>query len=175
MPLADDPGVRMMALVAASQRQAALALTGEEPDRSVYRLPMYHHLRGTLLEEAGRLEDARLAYERALVLDPAQDETTVNLGPVLARLGRAGEARRRLDELLEREPGAEGALRNRAVVRLAQGDLDGAIEDLEAAQAVLPRSANATALAELYAKKGDAEVSEYWKETARRLDPRAGE
>jgi predicted CXXCH cytochrome family protein len=170
-PLAGDPGLEMMALIAASKKSVALELVDERPDRSVFRLPNYHHVRGTLLQEVGRHEDARKAYERVLILDPGRPETLVNLGLTLAHLGRAAEAIERLNAVIERYPEAEGALRNRAVARAAAGDTNGALADLEAAQRVLPRPENARALADLCERVGEAARAADWRAEATRLEP----
>ena len=54
----------------------------------------------------------------------------------------------------------DGALRNRAIIRLSMGDPEGFARDLAAANAILPRALNARALATHYQRMGDAELAE---------------
>ena len=134
-------------------------------------LSTYHHLRGILLAEVGRLDEARKSYLRALLLDPESGESTVNLALVLGRMGRASEGIVWLDELLERSPRAEGAWRNHGLLRNSMGDLRGFASDLETAQAILPRAQIAQVLAEASRRLGDESGAQRWEEQARRLAP----
>jgi tetratricopeptide (TPR) repeat protein len=115
---------------------------------------------------------ARAAYAHALELDPELAESTTNLAPLLARLGEARAGRALLDALLARHPLADGAYRNRAVVRLALGDEPGFRADLETAMKLLPDAGLAQALAKHAEQRGDAAGVKRWMEEARRLDPR---
>ena len=169
-PLALDEGLGMVALAAAGQRAAARELVDAQVDGAVQRLNVYQHVRGSLLEELGRLEDARVAYERSLVLDPDWSESAVNLAGVLLRQNRPEKARQRLDTLLARWPLVEGAWRNRSLARLALGDPAGARSDLERAFELAPRAVTAKALEQLASEAGDAAARELWAQRARRLD-----
>lgn len=175
-PHAGDPGLDLMAYTAAGQdERAATFVDGRaerEPAREIQRLSQYHHLRGVALERLGRDEDARVAYGRALVLDRGAPETAVNLSLVLSRLGRHAEALETIDGVLEQYPNAEGALRNRGLCRMRAGDAQGAAQDLEAAQRLLPSAATAGGLAQVYDLLGLPERAEGWRVEARRLDPR---
>jgi predicted CXXCH cytochrome family protein len=170
---ADDPGLAMMAALAAQFPDRAMRYVDREPGELARLLPSYHHLRGTLLERAGRYDEARRAYRRALVLDPELAESEVNLALVLMRLGHFDEALARCDAVLERHPRAEGTLRNRALIRLAKGDPDGFARDLAAANAILPRELNARALATHYRRMGDEELAEFWSHQADALGPQS--
>jgi len=166
-----DPGLEMMAALIAGGARRALEQVDEEPGEGSLGLSTYHHLRGILLAEVGRLDEARKSYLRALLLDPESGESTVNLALVLARMGRASEGIVWLDELLERSPRAEGAWRNRALLRNSMGDLRGFASDLETAQAILPRAQIAQVLAEASRRLGDESGAQRWEEQARRLAP----
>jgi predicted CXXCH cytochrome family protein len=169
---ADDPGLWTMALAHGGHVERALEQLRRGPGTRAAALAMLHHVRGSLLERAGELPAARAEYERALALDPDLAEAAVNLGPVLARLGEPRAALAQLDRLVERHPLADGALRNRAALRLALGDEPGARGDLEAAMKLLPDAALAQALARLAEQRGDAASARRWSEEARALDPR---
>jgi Flp pilus assembly protein TadD len=168
----DDPGLWMMALAHGGHFERALGFVDREPGARVRALPMYHHVRGSLLERAGRPADARAAYVRARELDPELAESDVNLGPLLAQLGEPRAGLGVLDRLLAKHPLADGALRNRALVRLMLGDEPGFLADLEAALRLLPDPAVARALASACEQRGDAAGARRWSAEARRLDPR---
>ncbi len=72
---------------------------------------------GLLRFEAGDLIAALAALDRALAEDPASRRARLNSAIVLVRLGRAGEARPRLEELARSSPESEEG-------RAAQGELD---------------------------------------------------
>jgi predicted CXXCH cytochrome family protein len=168
---ANDPGLLMMALAHRGHRERALEMLDIPPGPAARDLAMYHHVRAGLLEAAGRPSDARAAYERALALDPSQAASATNLALLEAAAGLAPQGRARLDALLTRHPFAEGALRNRALLRRQAGDLAGARLDLEAAQRVRADPAVAHALALLCAALGDADASSRWQRVRLELDP----
>jgi len=169
---ADDPGLWMMALTSLGRRDLALSFVDREPGLDASRLPTYYHLRGTLLEDASRPSDAATAYERALALDPAQAETAVNLGALLGNLGRSKDALAYLDGVIREHPRAEGALRNRGLLKLSLGELGNFAADLEAAYAILPQAPVARALAQYYARSGRKDLSDLWERRRRELDPK---
>lgn len=168
---ADDPGLWMMALMAAARPELALVYADREPGVVSKALPMYHHVRGSLLERFSRFDEARAAYERALALDPAQAESQVNLGALLQRMGRLDEGLTVLDAAIAKHPRAQGALRNRALIKLAQNDTSGVIADLEAAFRVSPQGPVARLLSAQYRQIGRNDLADSWQATARRLDP----
>jgi tetratricopeptide (TPR) repeat protein len=170
---ARDPGLWTMALAHRGHLERALAELVKGPGAFADRLAMLHHVRGSVLERANRLADARAAYERALVLDPLLAESSINLGAVLTRLGKLAEARTVLEQVLARYPRADSALRNRAALRLAMNDEAGAYADLEASQRLLPSVPVAQALARIAEARGDAAAARRWQAEAAQLDPRA--
>jgi tetratricopeptide (TPR) repeat protein len=134
---------------------------------------MYHHVRGSILEGAGRENEARTSYEVALELDPRLAESLSNLGLLLGRLGAAQEGVQLLGRLIALHPLADGAYRNRAILRNALGDARGAAQDLEQAMRLHPDAALAQVLARIYAQQGRPDLERRWGDEARRLDPRA--
>ncbi len=175
----DDPGLWLMAYVTGGHLERADALVDREPGPVARRLPMYHHLRAGRLEAMGRTGDAVTAYERALALEPSGAITpdtapsATNLGLLLGNLGRQDEGVALLERVIERFPLAEGALRNRGVLRAGAGDLRGARADLERAFEALPSAAVANSLAKLCAAQGDPNGAQTWRATGARLDPPA--
>ncbi|TAJ03995.1 MAG: hypothetical protein EPO68_17295, partial [Planctomycetota bacterium] len=147
-------------------RERALELARAEPSGPLRELGMVHHVRAWLLEAAGEHDEARRSYKRALLVDPALDESRINLALVLGRAGKAAEGIALLDDVLARHPFAEGALRNRGVLHEALGDASGARADLEAAHALFPRAAVARALERLCAASGDASAAARWRAAA---------
>jgi len=167
----EDPGLEMMAALIAGGPQRAQGLVGEKPGSESRRLATYHHLRGVLLEGRGELDEARRSYMRALLLDPESGESSVNLSIVLERMSRAAEGIAILDELLERHPRAEGAWRNRSLLKNSIGDVRGFAEDLKTAQSILPRAENARALAAVSRRLGDESAARLWEQRAKLLSP----
>jgi tetratricopeptide (TPR) repeat protein len=89
----------------------ALLLLGDgHPDdalawarKAVDAAPLYaagHRARGKVALAAGQLDEARTAFERALALEPDSRVNKLNLGLVLAQLGRRDEARPLLEACL---------------------------------------------------------------------------
>lgn len=169
---AGDPGLEFMAAMALGRSDLARDHAAKPPGATAARTPMYFHLLGSLRERERKLDDALRAYERALQLDPELDETRVNLGGVLTGLRRPKEAIELLTKLVERRPSAEGALRNRALAKLALGDRAGFAADLEASLAIHPQAAIARALAQHYRQSGDTQRAEAFERRTLELDPR---
>lgn len=144
--LAHDPGLALMAAIAAGFPQRALEHLEREPAPSVQRLATYQHLRALLLEGQGRFAEAAEAYGAALSRDREHIESAVNLALLLGRLGRARAGIELATRVLELHPAADGALRNRALLHLQLGDRSAARADLEAAYALHPLPAVARAL-----------------------------
>ena len=86
-------------------------------------------------------------------------------------MGRPAEGIAQLDAILERHPFAEGALRNRGLLKNALGDVRGLASDLEAAQAILPRAELARALAQINRRLGDEAGARLWEQRAALLGP----
>ncbi|MBI5433894.1 MAG: tetratricopeptide repeat protein [Planctomycetes bacterium] len=172
VPLADDPGVRLLALRSIGQNQGAARLLDAKCDPTIANTVAYQFTRAGMLASAGRAEEARACYERARALDPTEPAVQTNLAGVLNQLGRHGEALKLLDPLLERVPHAEAALLNRARARAALGELAGARTDLETLQASRPRGDVAESLANLCEALGDGAAAARWRAAARRIEPR---
>lgn len=92
-----------------------------------------HENLGQALREAGRLEEARASYERALALAPARSPAYAavinnSIGLVLARQGRIDEARDRFAAAVQRNPTFAEARTNLGNALAADGRADAAIE-----------------------------------------------
>ena len=166
-----DRGLQLMAALIGGQPAVARDLVDQPAGELSRGLPNYHLLRGRLLEDLGRAEEAAASYRRTLALDPSAAEAVVNLSLVLGGLGRGNEGIALLDDLLTRHPKAEGALRNRAILKLNLGDEAGFASDLEAAHRILPRGVLARALAAYYSRQGQPLEAQAWDQEARRLQP----
>ena len=167
----NDPGLWMMAYASAAHVSKALEFLDQTPGERAAALPMYHHVRAGLLQSVRREQEAIDAYRRALQLDPELALSAINLGLLLGQQGDPAAGMELLGRVIERHPLASGALRNRAVLRAAQGDIPGARRDLEQAFAALPSAELALALAKLCARDGDGSAEARWKQLAQELDP----
>lgn len=76
-----------------SSGQAALALELMGPDQDAYnRIPGYFHLKGTLLQDLQKDDEAIAAYRKELLYRPKFVESHINLGVIYFRLRRFNEA-----------------------------------------------------------------------------------
>jgi 4-amino-4-deoxy-L-arabinose transferase-like glycosyltransferase len=83
------------------------------------------------LKAAGRLEQARRAFEQLIELVPQEAEPHVQLGLVLGQLGLVTEAKRHFERALALEPRNVDAGINLAIAELKTGNTEVAIERLE--------------------------------------------
>lgn len=165
-PGMDDPGLWMAALAQARIGDAAFARLEAGMGPISRRIPIVQHLAGVLLDEWGRPREAESHYRAALALDPDLSESAINLGLLLGKTGRRSEGIALLDRVLEAHPYAVGALRNRATLRLEEGDLAGFGADLELAFSLQPREELARALATLSERAGKIREARSWEQRA---------
>ena len=118
-------------------------------------------MRSTPVDKTRLLNVARESFEKAIALDPNQEEARVRLGRVLWRLGRMKEARERLVKAVEL--GKENVTTYLAHLFLGKcledsQDLNGAIEEYKIAVSLRPElQMGAVALAHALTLRGDAE------------------
>ncbi|MFT5830969.1 MAG: hypothetical protein ACI9D0_001558 [Bacteroidia bacterium] len=167
----DDAGLWLMAYAAGGHLQRAGELLDQSPGPASNALPMYHHVRGSLLTQFNRKTDAVASYRKALELDPELGSSAVNLGLLLGELGATEEGLEVLSRAIEQHPMADGAWRNRAVVKLSLGDQRGAAEDLGRAFQIAPTSELAMALARLYGDLKQTSQQARWLDLAQQLSP----
>jgi tetratricopeptide (TPR) repeat protein len=94
---------------------------------------------GLALQQAGRLDDARAALEKALELKPGLRGANLFLGIVDYRQNRFKEAETSLARETEIDPHSAKAFMWLGVCRLAEGDAQGAIGPLDKAYALDPK------------------------------------
>jgi tetratricopeptide (TPR) repeat protein len=112
---------------------------------------------------AGKPADALALSERAVALDPEQDEASVVHAATLERLGRAIDARRELEALVVRHPSSASGWRALRALAERAGDV-GTVARASAhlgADAVAPVRANGTTWADLDRAllRGDVDVA----------------
>ena len=122
---------------------------------------------------AGRTEQASALLHK-LTSTKSRSEADIRLASIDFRQKRREEARKRLDELLAREPGNAQAIVLQAEFLSSEGKLDEAVGRLQAAVAANPTLAEAQyALGRAYVAKNDRDqASRAFNETLR-LNPRA--
>jgi tetratricopeptide (TPR) repeat protein len=117
-------------------------------------------MRSSPIDKPRLLNVAREAFEKALAIDPDQEEARVRLGRVQWRLGRIKEAKESLSTALA---GKEDSIKYLAHLFLGRcledsQDLRGAIDEYKAALALRPETQiGAVALAHALALRGDSE------------------
>ena len=104
--------------------RSAEALQFAEP--AAFQDPAALNAIGVAYADAGRLEESRRAFERALELDPADPLARVNLGTALLRAGDLPGARALLEEAVRRAPSSATTWTTLATVRQRLGDEAGA-------------------------------------------------
>jgi Flp pilus assembly protein TadD len=103
----------------AGEREAGLA----ELDQAVSLAPDWawpRAQRGAALLQVGRFAESESDLRRALASSPADPEACFNLGMLLVRTGRGGEARPFLEKFLEVAPEGYGPARRAAEGYLAR-------------------------------------------------------
>ena len=142
------------------QRARALA-----PDRFGWA-----YLLGVAEAQLGRLDAARVAFEAAAAIRPADLPTALRLADLLERAGDYAGSREILETVLGRVPGS--AATHYRLGRLAAGNSALAIEHLEAALAIEPQYREALyALASAYRQEGRHEDAAEQIARYERTDP----
>lgn len=127
-PRAADPFVEAQRLLRAAQPAAALArLEGLSPEQA--REPRWRFLRGVLLAELGRVDEATQVYTALTQEFPELAEPYNNLAVLRAAQGRLDESRVALEAALRADPAHREARENLGdvYVRLAARLWDGLV------------------------------------------------
>jgi Tfp pilus assembly protein PilF len=137
-----------------------------------------HYALGTVLQQQGDTAGAIAAFREALRYAPDAPEIHNTLGTALRQKGDAQAARlefleaARLNKLKSDRQAAIFAL-NTGIARLKEGDVDAAVERLEAAVKLDPKNAQAFYhLAGAYQQKGQKAAALVAYRKAKELDPR---
>lgn len=107
--------------------------------------PRAHHNLGTVLQTAGKLEEAERHFGEALRLRPDYADARAAIGGVAAQRGRLDEALEHCRAALRLDPDSAAAHNNLGGVLWQKGDLPGAISAYEAALRLRPGLADARA------------------------------
>ena len=124
-----------------------------------------HYRLGNMLFDAGRMVEARTAYERVVALNPVDPAAWCNLGLTLRRLGDNPGAIAAYERALSLEPGDTTTLKNLVAAMRIAGNVDGAIDGLNRLVELMP--SDETVLTELAQLLYD---EERYDETAKALD-----
>jgi choline-sulfatase len=100
-------------------------------------------LRGVVLAEAGKTDQARLAFERALAVQPRNPSVLQHMGTLCLREKDARAARGWFEKALTIEPRSASALTGLGLAQAALGDEAGAYESWSRALAADPRQYDA--------------------------------
>jgi serine/threonine-protein kinase len=105
--------------------ELGLQETSNVPETDVFRGPALGW-EGALYRSAGRLEEAAVAYEKAVLERPENAELRIDLGRTLQALGRHEEARRQFHKAIYLRPGYWPGNHWLAVLNYVQGDYEAA-------------------------------------------------
>lgn len=164
------------------EREARAALDRGDDAEACRRLEALLHeqpaaypqrcLLGFIHQQAGRLGEARAAYEAARAIAPPSPELQQNLGQVYLRLGEAGLAVQAYEAALRLAPEAPELLDALAAAHQAAGDLPGALACYERILQRDPRHVPAfVGMAEAFADHGWVDDARRSLETALTLAP----
>ena len=90
--------------------------------------PWGYYMLGLSAWKSGQLDDAEVAFERALEGDPEHVKSLVNLSRVLLEQDRPAEALTKVEEVLTRDPESNDGYRVLGRARYEIGDVESAIE-----------------------------------------------
>lgn len=96
-----------------------------------YNLDDAHYNYGVLLDTLGRFEEAAIAYRKALEINPLHAQAHNNLGQALERERKFAEAAGHYRQAIASRPSFRLARFNLGRMRIASGDFDAAIRELE--------------------------------------------
>ena len=115
------------------------------PGRSLSRPPdaeLFNNL-GNIYRESGRTEDAVVAYQKSLAVNPQHVDALSNLGAAQLHLGAANEALAALNKAITLSPGHASAHMNLGAAQRKLGRLTEAIESYRTAITLQPGLASA--------------------------------
>jgi Flp pilus assembly protein TadD len=137
-----------------------------------------HYALGTVLQQQGKFDEAIAACRQALRYAPNAPEIHNTLGTALRQKGDMESARVEFQEaarLNKKKSDMQAAMfaLNTGRARLKEGNVDAAIERLEAAITLNPEDARAHyELAKALLQKGQKEAAQAEYQKAKQLDPR---
>lgn len=127
--------------------------------------------RGEALFRLRDYEHAIADFDRAIQIDPKQDDAWFGRGMAHGRNGEVEKGIADLGVYIDRNPGSSLAYTKRGVRRLWQGDLDAAGADLREAVRLDPRNAEAhDDLGVVYAQRGEYAAAQQHFSTTVRID-----
>jgi len=123
----------------------------EEPGK----VPLAYNQRGMAYYEIGRLDLAKLDFDRAITLNPSYYDASNNLGMTLYKMGDLDDAMREFDRTIALNASSKEAYNNRGMIFNDKGQLQKALEDFKMAVTLDPAYYNAYAnLGTAYGKAG---------------------
>lgn len=134
-----------------------------------------HDLRRELIEvqvEAGRQAEAAKSLEEAMSRSPGDARLLALMGFLKMRQKDYRSARECLDQAVKNDPQYAAAWYYRGMMRLDEGDMSGAMSDLERARDLSPSNVDIlTGLAEYHRRRNQSEESARILESAVQIDP----
>ncbi len=135
--------------------------------------PQTHLLTGTLLRAQNKLADARVAFERALTLAPANGFAFESVVALDVQEGKLDEALRKVDARLAENPSLANVHVLKAGVKSAQRDFAAAEASLQTAISLNPEAAEPhQLLAQVYLASGQTDKAVASLRTAAERNPR---
>jgi tetratricopeptide (TPR) repeat protein len=127
------------AQVAASTNIASLSETVKNNPNN----PQAYNMRGSILAQAGKTEEALSDFNKAIGLDPNYGQAYANRGLIYRKTGRLDQAMADYERALALDPNYAPAWLGRGMVRKARNQAPEALEDLNKAITLRPDDAEA--------------------------------
>lgn len=169
----DDTEIRLLmaeALAEDGKIRPALRLLEETPAHIVDA--DIELVRGDLLLHEGQVDQARLAYQKSLEIDPQSEDGWVSLGLVDSATERFEEALSAYDRALQINAQSVFALTARGDTQCRMGQMDRAISSYQQALSIDPDDAQVHhSLGDLYVEQDQLKEAEASYQQAQQLDP----
>lgn len=163
--------LKASALANLGRDQEAVAVIEKAPMNVVCKDPAYWRIRGNILENLKRYNDAAECYRKALVLGET-DVINFRLVKCLELQNKFAEAITEISKVIAKNPRDGDAYRVRAALKEKNNDLAGAIRDYDSCLALEPTVKSYKDRAKVHALMGHKDQAQKDLSEAKKLDDR---
>ncbi len=157
-PIAHAFQLKASALANLGRDKEAIAVLDKTPLSKQEHEPAYYRIRGNILENLKRYKEAAEAYRKALSMGE-RDLIKFRLVHSLELSGDIPEAIKEIDKVIAHNPKDGEAYRTRAMLKVKNKDLNGAIKDYDQCLAMEPTARTYRQRAELHKQLGHKDLA----------------
>lgn len=157
-PIAHAFQLKASALANLGRDKEAIAVLDKTPLSKQEHEPAYYRIRGNILENLKRYKEAAEAYRRALTMGE-RDLIKFRLVHSLELSGDIPGAIKEIDKVIAHNPKDGEAYRTRAMLKVKNKDLTGAVKDYDQCLAMEPTAKTYRQRAELHKQLGHKELA----------------